>query len=114
MDLPPPTAAEIEEARGLVAYDWLVTRAWNRLHFADLTNDQLAEMYDWRQLHGRFRLACGRTAKYVSIPGLFTRMGAMRCVGCCRAKGYPPGKGSPKNDDQCRELLELPAKGERP
>lgn len=113
MDFPPATPAEIEEARQLVAYDWLVSKSWNRLHFAELTGEQLAAMFDDRCLWTDVRLACGQTAAYVSIPGWFTRMGALRCIGCCRAKGYPPGKGSPKNDDRCRELLGLPAKGER-
>jgi hypothetical protein len=108
IDLPPPTAAEIEEARNLVAYDWLVSRAWNRLHFAELTTDQLAAMYDDRCLWTNIRLACGRTAAYISIPGVFTRLGAPRCLGCCRALNYSPGNGSPKNDPACRALLGLP------
>lgn len=103
--LPPPTPEEIEEARKLVAFDWLVSRKWNVLHFAELTDKQLAEMYDWRQLDGPIRLACNRTAAWVSIPGVFTRMGAMRCSRCCRVKGYPEGKGSPKNDTVCRTIL---------
>jgi hypothetical protein len=98
----------IAEARALVAYDWIVSRAWNRLHFVDLSDDQLLDMFEYRQIWSPLRLACGRTAAYVSIPGVFTRMGAMRCLGCCRAKGYPPGKGSPTNDPACRELLGLP------
>jgi hypothetical protein len=57
------------------------------------------------------RLACGRVAEGLWIPGMFTRMGAERCKGCCRALGYPQGKGSPKNDDACRVLLGLPAGG---
>lgn len=58
-------------------------------------------------LTGPVKLSCGRTAAVVTIPGLFTRMGALRCEGCCRATGMPQGKGSPKNDDACRQLLEL-------
>lgn len=99
------TTQEIEEARALVAYDWLVSRAWNVLHFADLTEDQLMDMFEWRQLDGPIRLACNRTAAWVSIPGVLTRMAAMRCTRCCKAKGLPPGKGSPKNDNACRAIL---------
>lgn len=62
-------------------------------------------MWDWRQLDGPIRLACKATAAWVSIPGLFARMGAMRCRRCCKAKGFPEGKGSPKNDVACRVIL---------
>jgi hypothetical protein len=103
--------AEVEEARRLVDQDWLVTRAWNRLHHATLTNDQLQVMYDDRFLTAPVKLTCGRTAAYVSIPGILTRIGAERCIGCCTALGYPQGAGSPKNVDACREVLGLPASG---
>ena len=98
---------EIDEARTLVENDWLVTRTWNALHFAELTDEQAAAMFEDRSVTDSVRLACGHTVGYVSIPGVLTRMGAMRCSGCCRAKGYPVGKGSPKNDPACRALLGL-------
>jgi hypothetical protein len=97
----------VKEGRGLLEADWLVSASWNRLHHADLTDDQCAELVDECTVHD-VRLACGRRAKWVSIPGVFTRMGADRCTGCCRATGLPPGAGSPKNDPACRELLGLP------
>ena len=49
---------------------------------------------------------CGLSYDWWCIPGIFTRMGAMRCEQCCDALGYPHGKGSPKNDDACRPLVE--------
>lgn len=99
---------EVSYARDLVRFDWLTTKRWNRLHFADLDEDQVQEIADATSVAGPVRLACGRTAASVWIPGLFTRMGAQRCKGCCRALGYPQGKGSPKNDDPCRVILGLP------
>lgn len=92
----------------LVRYDWLVSRAWNRLHHATFTDDQLDDVAEYGMaVRGPVRLSCGRTASFVSIPGFITRMGALRCTGCCRALGYPVGKGSPKNDDACRALIGL-------
>lgn len=101
------TEQRIEEARLLVAYDWLVSRSWNRLHFAELSDSRLSDMFEYRQIWEPVRLACSRTAAYVSIPGWSTRMGATRCARCCKVKGYPLGKGSPKNDMACRALLGL-------
>jgi len=100
-----------EEALTVIRYDWLVSRSWNRLHFADLPPEDAVEILDQAGLERPVRLACGRMAAYVCIPGFFTRMGAQRCTGCCRALGYPAGKGSPKNDDACRVILGLPAAG---
>ena len=92
---------------GLVRADWLVSKSWNRLHFAELTPGQALELGGEGWLGGPVRLACGRVAAGVSVPGVFTRMGGQRCTGCCRALGLPPGKGSPKNDQACRALLGL-------
>lgn len=97
--------------RDLTALDWLVSRKWNRLHFAELTDEQLEELEYESGITGPIRLACGRTAGAVSIPGLFTRMGAPRCIGCCAVVGYPPGKGSPKNDESCRPIVGMSDRG---
>ena len=87
--------------------DWYVTKNWNRLHWAKLTVEHRDLVRrDWG-VAASVQLACGRTAGGLWIPGMFTRMGAQRCIGCCRALGYPPGKGSPKNDPACRVLLGL-------
>jgi hypothetical protein len=97
-----------EQFIGLARYDWLVTKSWNRLHAVlEFTDEHKADMEaEWAVL-SPVRLACGRTAAGVWIPGMFTRMGAQRCGGCCRATGLPEGKGSPKNDDACRVLVGL-------
>jgi hypothetical protein len=91
----------------LAAADWLVTKSWNRLHDADLNPVDRDDLADQGYLDGPVRLACGRRAAWVSIPGVLTRLGAPRCTGCCRATGLPPGVGSPKNDDACRAILGL-------
>lgn len=104
---------ERHEIRALIDYDWLVTTTWEVLHHASgLTDDQLGAMDDDGQLSGPVRLDCGRTVVFVSIPGLFSRMGKPRCKRCCRATGMPEGDGSPKNDDACRKLLGLPVEPE--
>lgn len=77
--------------------------AWTGEHRAEMEQDWVV----WSSV----RLSCGRLAGGVQIPGVFTRMGADRCKGCCRATGMPEGKGSPKNDKACRAILGLPADG---
>lgn len=37
-----------------------------------------------------------------TLPGMFSRMGAPRCDGCCTALAITPGKGAAMNDDTCR------------
>ena len=100
-----------EHALAIIRYDWLVSRSWNRLHHADLSPEDAVEIIDAGGLDGPVRLSCGRTAAYVSIPGVFTRMGAVRCTGCCKVLRYPEGTGSPKNVDAIRVILGLPASG---
>lgn len=90
-------ARELTEWQQIVRFDWVVTRTWNRLHHVDLSSEQWASWGPGEPFPGPIRLSCGRTAAVIIVPGFVTRMGAMRCVGCCRAVGYPAGKGSPKN-----------------
>lgn len=52
------------------------------------------------------RTLCGRSCR-LTIPGVFSRMGAPRCPACCAAAGLPPGAGSPKNDPLLRRLVGL-------
>jgi hypothetical protein len=96
----------------ITRYDWVVSKSWNRLHalpYGPWTLEQHRDIaYEWAIIHP-VRLACGRTAVTVCIPGMFSRMGLPRCAGCCRATGMPPGDGSPKNSDECRVILGLPA-----
>jgi hypothetical protein len=101
-------ATSPEHALAIIACDWLVSRSWNRLHHADLSPQDAADLIDEGGLDGPVRLSCGRTAAWVGIPGVFTRMGAERCTGCCRALGFPVGTGSPKNASEIRPLLGLP------
>jgi hypothetical protein len=96
-----------EDALAIIRYDWLHTGSGDRLHFADLPGEDAVEILDEGGLEGPVKLACGRTAAWVCIPGVFSRMGAERCTGCCRALGYPAGAGSPKNVPELRLLLGL-------
>lgn len=103
------TAAELaEDFAAYARADWLATLAGRCLHWADLTRLTTVQIEgirrDWL-CPGPLRLACGRTASLVMIPGLGARLAAPRCAGCCRATGLPYGTGSPKNDDACRRLL---------
>ncbi len=47
--------------------------------------------------------ACGVNVLF-SFPGIFSRMGAMRCDACCDAISITKGKGSAINDDTCRKI----------
>ena len=110
----PEASALLEDPAEFIStgrMDWYVTKSWNRLHWADIGNEYHAGIaMDWAVTEP-IRLACGRMAEGLWIPGMFTRMGAQRCKGCCRATGIPEGKGSPKNDNACRVILGLPAGG---
>lgn len=96
----------------LIDLDWLRTATGAVLHHAtipgigeDPDGDVVEEL--WDQV-GPVKLDCGQTAKFVWIPGMFSRMGCRRCSRCCRVNGLPPGIGSPKNDPECRRILMLP------
>ena len=105
---PDPSAADFID---LARMDWLVSKSWRKLHAVrdeDWTDGHRADMEEHWGVSRPVRLACGRVAASAWIPGMFTRMGAERCSGCCRATGMPAGRGSPKNDDACRVLLGLP------
>lgn len=109
MTNPPELTPEIEELLSAkewdeetAEYDWVEGRTGDRLHhLAEVT-----ENMDLVPLSAYGVTSCGRPGLW-NIPGLFTRLSAMRCRRCCAALGYPPGKGSPKNDDACRKLLGL-------
>ena len=102
-----PDATTPEHALAIIRYDWLTTGKGRRLHWADFSDDAAVELINDGGLFGSIQLACGRTAAYVCIAGMFSRMGAQRCTGCCRALGYPAGVGSPKNVDALRVILGL-------
>ena len=111
--MPPETLLEsADQFISVGRFDWYVSKSWNRLHAVlEWTEEHRADMeQEWAVLHP-VRLACGRVASYVCIPGFGTRLDAQRCKGCCRATGMPAGVGSPKNDNACRAVLGLPADG---
>lgn len=83
---------------------WLVTPASRRLHHATFDPDDLADVEEGDIVCNVTR-TCGRRTGWVTLAGLFSRMGSMRCTVCCRRRGLPPGKGAPKNDPECRRIL---------
>jgi len=87
-------------SRRVVEWDWVTIGVGERLHCPIEWVDPDYDAYDEHGL-----TACGRRG-WLSIPGVLTRMGATRCRFCCKKVGFPPGKGSPKNDDSCRPLVE--------
>lgn len=94
----PAEREDEHEIRILGEWDWWMLPTWSRLHAATEF-----EYVAWAVGNGT--TACGRHG-VLTIPGIFTRMDAWRCRQCCRALSYPPGQGSPKNDDACRPLVE--------
>lgn len=82
-------------------WDWGYTRNGRLLHHAaDLKLER-----EYGETQGEAVTSCGRRV-FLMIPGIFSRMGMERCGRCCDALGYPRGIGSPKNDDECRPLVE--------
>lgn len=89
------TEEERTYARNLWAWDWGVSQTGYVLHHArQITFDGV-----YGETAGQVVTSCGRNI-WLTIPGIATRMGAPRCVHCCKAVGYPTGNGSPKNDDR--------------
>ena len=85
-------------------YMWLVTPSSSRLHHASLDLDDISSIEDGEFIRG-VRLTCGRYVGWVTLPGVLTRLSEPRCRVCCRKTGIPEGKGSPKNDEECRRIL---------
>jgi hypothetical protein len=91
--------------RQTAEWDWVWLGAGNVLHaVGELDNAATADA-DW---YGDGSTECGRRG-VMTIPGLFSRMGAYRCVRCCKATGMPEGQQSPKNEDACRPIAEARA-----
>lgn len=89
-----------ERFREIIRRDWLYYARHRILHApAEF------EVVGWHAENVTF--ACGRKASSANVPGIFSRLKLTRCAQCCDRLGYPRGVGSPKNDDQCRELLGL-------
>lgn len=83
-----------DENRILAEWDWITLNFGERLHAPE------------RWLDNRWPVtACGRTGS-MRIPGALSRVVMPRCRNCCAARGYPPGTGSPKNDGECRTLVQ--------
>lgn len=48
------------------------------------------------RISGEGETVCGKRG-WLSMPGIFSRMGATRCRQCCKALGIPQGAGAPFN-----------------
>lgn len=89
-------------SRVTVEWDWVYTvRKPGRLHCPVEWDDP-----EYHAYVDDGATACGIRGE-LAIPGLFSRMGMERCKKCCRITGFPPGKGSPKNADSLRPLVEV-------
>ncbi len=101
----------LDDFRGLIDADWLVTRGGGSLHHtSDLSDVSESEAEDcYLDPETVAKLDCGRTYSGLSIPGVFSRGafggGLPRCRKCCQVNGLPAGLGSPKNDPECRAIL---------
>jgi integrase len=106
------TGGAVSEWREIVEWDWaLLGRFGVQLHAVRSLDDDIATEEQWG---GDGTTECGKHG-HLSIPGLFDRMGAQRCVRCCVVTGMPFGKQSPKNVEECRPVVEarLTALGEK-
>lgn len=75
---------------------WMLSlRAGARLH---RIVEHECTSYDYGACVPWGRTACGLDGVF-RMPGMFERMGAARCLRCCRALGIPAGVGAPFNDD---------------
>ena len=88
----------------LAVYDWVATPTGMYLHQLASFDDPAKAEYDWG---GPGRTTCRRHSAWLSIPGMFSRMGGRRCARCCDLAGFPRGVGSPKNDPDLRPLVGL-------
>lgn len=94
------TAVDPLDSRRVVEWDWVVTKSYGVLHCPVKWDDP-----DYTAWVDNGATACGVCGE-LHIPGIFSRMGKMRCKRCCTTIGFPQGVGSPKNDDACRPLVE--------
>lgn len=62
-----------------------------------LGGDVATEGADWSVRNCTGTTVCGKDGHWI-VPGLFSRMGALRCRQCCRKIGVPGGRGTPWND----------------
>jgi hypothetical protein len=83
---------------------WLVSGKERRLHAIrghELTAEQMRTAIDeCRPIPAR--AVCGLRRRW-RMPGLFSRLGRRRCVACCRALVFPPGCGTPANEQDIRK-----------
>lgn len=86
-----PTARAIPAFPDRWRQRWLVGKNWEALHrIAAVRWD------DEDEISGRGRTVCGRRGHF-TMPGMFSRLGLIRCARCCKRLGIPGGRGAPFN-----------------
>jgi hypothetical protein len=71
------------------------------LQFGDVGELHRVSSIEWEDgemIYGEGATVCGQVGQ-LSMPGIFSRMGAPRCKACCRALGLPEGDGAPYNSN---------------
>jgi hypothetical protein len=83
---------------------WLVAGKERRLHAIrghDLPAETMrAAIDDVRPVPAR--AVCGLRRRWW-MPGLYSRLGRRRCMPCCRALVFPPGYGTPVNENDLQK-----------
>ena len=73
---------------------WCQTRAGRILHRLSDIDEQLDTEFIGRS--GQGKSLCGISGRFF-MPGIFSRLGAMRCKKCCKLAGIYRGYGAPYN-----------------
>lgn len=82
---------------------WLYTEAddYDALHYCDAVESW--DFLDTDYSRPKFTAACGLHARF-EAPGMFARIGRLRCESCCAAVGITSGNGCPRNDESVRHV----------
>lgn len=104
---------DTDVSREVAEWDWITIGPGNVLHAPATWHDPDQDMHDTHAT-----TECGITG-WGHVPGLGARASAARCDRCCAHTGMPPGRGSPKNVDECRpiaaaRIAALPATRQEP
>lgn len=71
---------------------------WGRLPLLDDPSDVFEPNgLDGEMIEAMGTTLCGLSGRLV-MPGIFSRMGAIRCPECCKKMGIAEGKGNPFNE----------------
>ena len=103
--LQPVCTVECDEAADADAAECPSGRPCNVLHYVPGENEHTWDgWWDVGPWPKDRTGVCGETFP-ATLPGMFSRMGAPRCVRCCDVLGITHGKGAPVNDLLCVEVV---------